>query len=143
MDLTSNQISVEKYRHKAAGYDQSAEFTMPLRRRTVAGLNLQPGDVVLDVGAGTGLSYELLLGPGGRVLAFEQSPDMFERARARVERQAWSHVWHTCAAAEEVVLPEPADAVLFNYTHDILRTPAAVNNILRQCKPGARVAVDP
>ena len=144
MDLTSNQISVEKYRHKAAGYDQSAEFTMPLRRRTVAGLNLQPGDVVLDVGAGTGLSYELLLnavGPGGRVLAFEQSPDMFERARARVERQAWSHVWHTCAAAEEVVLPEPADAVLFNYTHDILRTPAAVNNILRQCKPGARVAV--
>ena len=144
MDLTSNQISVEKYRAKAAGYDQSAEFTMPLRRRTVAGLNLQPGDVVLDVGAGTGLSYELLLnavGPSGRVLAFEQSPDMFEHARARVERQAWSRVWHTCASAEEVVLPEPVDAVLFNYTHDILRTPAAVNNILRQCKPGARVAV--
>ena len=144
MVLTSNQISVEKYRSKAAGYDQSAEFTMPLRRKTIAGLNLQAGDVVLDVGAGTGLSYELLLegvGPTGRVLAFEQSPEMFAKAHDRLEAAPCNNLWHTCASAEDVSLPQKADAVLFNYTHDILRTPEAVANILRQCKPGARVAV--
>ncbi len=75
------------------------------------------------------------------MLAFEQSPEMFAQARARVVREGWANVWHVCAPAETVALPEPADAVLFNYTHDILRTPAALDNIVRQLKPGARVAI--
>ncbi|NWF48297.1 methyltransferase domain-containing protein [Hydrogenophaga sp. D2P1] len=141
---TDNDLSIALYRSKAAGYDASAEFTMPLRRRTIALLQLQPGQTVLDVGAGTGLSYALLragVGDTGRVLAFEQSPDMFALARQRVQREGWANVWHANAAAEAVQLPALADAVLFNYTHDISRSPAAVANILRQVKPGARVAM--
>jgi demethylmenaquinone methyltransferase/2-methoxy-6-polyprenyl-1,4-benzoquinol methylase len=139
-----NQVSIEKYRDKAAGYDASAEFTMPLRRRTIALLQLQPGQVVLDVGAGTGLSYALLrdgVGPEGRVLAFEQSPEMFAVAQQRLQREAWHNVWHANEPAETVALPRPADAVLFNYTHDICRTPQAVDNLMRQVRPGARVAM--
>ena len=139
-----NQLSIERYRRRAAGYDESAQRTMPLRLRTIALLGLQPGDVVLDLGAGTGLSYEPLLravGPTGRVLAFEQSPEMHGQAVKRVQDQGWRQVWHCQAAAEEVELPEPADAALFNYVHDISRSPAAVANILRQLKPGARIAM--
>jgi arsenite methyltransferase len=139
-----NALSIRRYRAKAAGYDASAERTMALRRRTIALLQLEPGDVVLDVGAGTGLSYALLrdaVGPQGRVLAFEQSPEMFALAQARVAREGWANVWHTQAPAETVQLPHPADAVLFNFTHDILRTPRAVANIMRQVRPGSRVAV--
>jgi arsenite methyltransferase len=33
------------------------------------------------------------------------------------------------------------DAVLFNYVHDVSRTPEAIANILRQAKPGARIAM--
>ena len=141
---TDNELSIHRYRQRASGYDQSAQHTMPLRLRTIALLALQPGDVVLDVGAGTGLSYEpLLAGVGalGRVLAFEQSPEMFEQAQARVDRHGWANVWHRCQSAETIELPQRVDAVLFNYVHDILRTPAALNNILRQAKPGARIAV--
>jgi demethylmenaquinone methyltransferase/2-methoxy-6-polyprenyl-1,4-benzoquinol methylase len=142
--MIPNRQSVDRYRRHAAGYDASARRTMPLRHRAVALLDLRPGDVVLDVGAGTGLSYELLLagvGAAGRVLAVEQSPEMFAHAQARVNRHAWTKVWHCNAPAETVELPEPADAVLFNYVHDITRTPQAVANILRQAKPGARIAM--
>ena len=31
--------------------------------------------------------------------------------------------------------------MLFNYVHDISRTPTAVDNIMRQVKPGAHVAL--
>ena len=148
MPPSYNQISIDKYRNHAQSYDASAQLTMPLRRRAIALLRLLPGDVVLDVGAGTGLSYPLLLdgvGPAGRVLAFEQSPQMFTQAEGRCLRELDAprrkKVWHQCAPAEDVVLPQAADAVLFNYVHDIARTPDAVANIMRQLKPGARVAI--
>jgi arsenite methyltransferase len=144
MSPSDNQVSIERYRSKAAGYDASAQYTMPLRRRTIALLQLQPGQAVLDVGAGTGLSYALLragVGEEGSVMAFEQSPEMFEQARARVVREGWRNVWHACRDAETIRLPQPADAVLFNYVHDILRTPAAVDNLMSQVRPGAHVAV--
>ena len=143
--MTPNQISMQRYRRRAASYDASAEYTMPLRRRTIALLALQPGEVVLDVGAGTGLSFAPLLaplGPSGRVLAFEQSEEMHEQACARVAREGWGdRVWLQRASAEQVRLPEPADAALFNYVHDISRQPVAVDNLMRQLKPGARVAL--
>lgn len=142
--MNPNQLSIERYRRKAAGYDASAEFTMPLRRRTIALLQLQTGQTVLDVGAGTGLSYALLrdgVGEEGRVLAFEQSPEMFALAQQRLQREAWTNVWHTNEPAETVRLPALADAALFNYTHDICRSPVAVRNILRQLRPGARIAM--
>jgi Protein-L-isoaspartate(D-aspartate) O-methyltransferase (PCMT) len=107
MVKTDNDISIEKYRSKAASYDASAEYTMPLRERTIALLQLKPGDVVLDTGAGTGLSYGLLrraVGPRGRVLAFEQSPEMFVQAQDRVRREGWSNIWQTLSLGEHVEL---------------------------------------
>jgi arsenite methyltransferase len=143
--IDAREQSLRKYRAHAAGYDASARRTMPLRLRTIERLQLRPGDVVIDVGAGTGLSYGPLLervGEAGRVLACEQSPEMHAQARERVEREGWgARVWHACVAAEDVRFPQTADAVLFNYVHDVTRSAAAVANLLAQVKPGGRVAL--
>jgi len=136
--------SLVHYRQHAGDYDASAQRTMALRRRTIDRLALQPGEWVLDVGCGTGLSLPLLLdaiGPGGAVIGVEQSPDMLALASRRIATAAWNNVTLIEAAAEVVVLPRVVDAMLFNYTHDVIRSPAALDNLFRQAAAGARVAV--
>jgi hypothetical protein len=44
------------------------------------------------------------------------------------------------ASAEDVILPAPVDAILFSYTHDLINSRRALENVLRQARPGARVA---
>ena len=38
------------------------------------------------------------------------------------------------------MLPQAADAILFSYTHDLIRSPEALANLFRQVRPGARIA---
>ena len=146
MPTEANLRSIEKYRGKAAGYDSTTGPTMPIRMECIRRLALGPGDTVLDVGCGTGLSFEPLaraVGPTGRVLGFEQSPPMHaqagERAKALVAQGY--RVDLQLASAEDVRLPAPPDAVLMHYVHDILRTPSALANLLGQFPAGTRLAI--
>jgi len=136
--------AIQKYRDRARGYDATARRTFALRCRAVGLLELQPGETVLDVACGTGLSLPLLhaqVGPAGRVLGVEVSPEMMAQARARAARAGWRNVRLIEAAMEDADLGERFDAVLFNYTHDVLQSPRALRNIFSFAKPGARVAL--
>ncbi len=140
----NRELALNRYGRHAAGYDASAARTAMLRARTIGRLGLRPGETVLDVGAGTGLSIEALVrgvGTGGRVVAVEQSPEMAARARARLLAARWGNVSLIEASVEDAALPAQIDAVLFHYTHDVLRSPAALGNILSRVRPGARVAL--
>lgn len=136
--------AVEKYRSRAQGYDASAARTMALRHRAIDQLALKAGETVLDVACGTGLSLPLLaaaVGPSGRVVGVEVSPEMLEQARRRVERAGLANVRLIEAPMEEADLGEPFDAALFNYTHDVLQSPRALRNIFSYARPGARVSL--
>jgi hypothetical protein len=52
----------------------------------------------------------------------------------------WTNVTLLRATAEEARIPVLADAVLFAFTHDVLRSPAALTNVLGRLRPGGRVA---
>jgi demethylmenaquinone methyltransferase/2-methoxy-6-polyprenyl-1,4-benzoquinol methylase len=136
--------SIAKYRKRAAGYDATCGPTRQIRERTIAALQLQPGHRVLDVGCGTGLSLPLLragVGPSGMIYGFDQSPEMLAFARQRVAAQNWTNVQLLHTAAQDLRLPEPVDALLFHYAHDVLRSPAALSRILACACPHARVAI--
>jgi len=134
--------ALEQYRRRARFYDLELALVEPVRRRAIERLGLKGGETVLDVGCGTGLSFELLergVGREGKIVGIEQSSDMIEQARARAERNHFDNVTLITSPVEEAKIPVLADAALFHFTHDILRTPAAVANIIRNLKPGARI----
>jgi arsenite methyltransferase len=141
-----NLQSIAKYRAVARRYDASTGPTWAIRMRCVELLQLREGETVLDVGCGTGLSFEALaqrVGRSGQLIAFEQSPEMHRQAQVRAEAlQAQGfriHLAHD--SAETVRLPAAPDAALFHYVHDISRTPEALANLFEQFPPGARVAI--
>ena len=136
-------LAVARYRRLARHYDEATRRAAPVRARAVAALGLRPGDTVLDVACGTGVCFPLLqeqIGPSGRILGVELSPDMLALARRRVEDAGWTNVTLIEASMESVTLPVRWDAALFHFTQDVLRSRAALANIFSQASDGARVA---
>jgi SAM-dependent methyltransferase len=134
--------ALRQYRARANIYDAEIFFAAPIRRRTIEKLALRGGETVIDVGCGTALSVPLIerrIGAGGMIVGIEQSAEMIERARARIRSAGYRNVTLLHAPVEEAEIPDRANAAVFHFTHDVLRTPAAVANVMSALEPGARV----
>src|SRR5579859_3138485 len=100
------------YYEHARSYDRDTGAFQPYRRAVVEALPLQPGQVVLDIGCGTGLCCELLrekVGPGGTVIGIEESPEMAAVAREHIDREGWRNVTVVQSSAEDARLETTAD----------------------------------
>src|SRR5215207_1205045 len=65
------------------------------RARAIALLDLRPGARVLDIACGTGVSFALIeqrIGPSGRLIGVDLTPQMLGRARDRAARNGWDNV---------------------------------------------------
>ena len=134
--------AVAHYRELAPRYDHFTRRINRIRTLAIERLDLHAGETVLDAGCGTGWCFELLarkVGAGGRLVAFDPSHEMMEIARAR-ELPVKPPMDLMSAAAETVRLPYAPDAILFSYTHDLIRSRRALENLFSQSRPGARVA---
>ena len=137
-----HEKSVSDYRTVSAGYDHRTRLTDAVRLEAVAALGLQPGDTVLDAACGTGFCLPPILeriGERGRLLAFDSSPDLLSQARARIGKRPNVLLIEAFAENVDLIQGKPA-AILFSYAHDILQSDAALDNLLGQAAPGARVA---
>jgi ubiquinone/menaquinone biosynthesis C-methylase UbiE len=131
------------YRREARRYDRRVGVSARYRRRAVERLELGSGQAVLDVACGTGINFSLIegaVGPAGRVVGVDLSPDMLAEARARTARHGWENITLIESAVEDLVLPEPVDAALFSLTHDVLQSRAALEAVVAVLRPTGAVA---
>ena len=121
------------------------------RARAIELLQLEPGDTVLDVGCGTGMSLPGLreaVGPGGAVVGLDLSPAMLDRARQRVAAKQWNNVHLVQADASKLGelpmppgVPAPSGA-LFALSLSPMPDPRAVLSAVARALPaGGRIAV--
>jgi SAM-dependent methyltransferase len=132
-----------QYRGRAGRYDLELIPFEPVRRAAIERLALEAGATVLDVGCGTGLSFEPLrqcIGAAGRIVGIDPSPEMLAQARQRIRRHRWTGIELLEASAHDAALHGRADAALFHFTHDVLQDEVALDHVFAHLKPGAHVA---
>lgn len=83
------------------------------------------------------------VGPTGRAIGIDMTPEMFGRARANAERQGLSKVEFHEATIDDLPLPDASvDCVISDYVINLATDMHAVfREISRVLKPGGRVAV--
>ncbi len=141
MDTSSVQAAYSRW---AKVYDWTFGLLVaPARRRAIELMELEPGDRALEVGVGTGLSLPLIP-EDCRVVGVDFSRPMLERAVTRLRGDATPRQ-ATLVEADGVCLPfadDTFDAALAPFVVSAAPDPVALlHEMLRVCRPGARMVV--
>lgn len=123
------------------------------RRHAVDLLFLMSGQVVVDLGCGTGLSFPLLqasIGPSGTIVGIDNSEEMLAQARRRAQRAGWDNVRLVKAPAHRLdsalvdagIAPNRVNALLAVYALSVVdHYPETWDQIRQSLTPGTRVAI--
>jgi phosphatidylethanolamine/phosphatidyl-N-methylethanolamine N-methyltransferase len=137
------QAITAAYRRYAPVYDLLfGPVFEPGRRRLVEALDCRPGDEILEVGVGTGLSLRYYP-RHARVTGIDLSPDMLARASVQVQRHHLHHVALMAMDVQRLSFPDASfDKVSALYVASVVPNPAQMMHELeRVCRPGGEIVV--
>lgn len=130
-DLTDEAL--ETWQASAADWERNADLidgmSKPVRAWLLEQLDPQPGQTILELGAGpgdTGFDAARLVGEGGRLISTDISPFMVDVARRRAQTFGVTNVEFQTGDAQRIELPDASvDGVLHRFGPMLLPDPAA------------------
>ncbi len=141
MDLND---TIRTYRLFSGSYDIFfGPVFHPGRKEAVRIANDRPGQRILEVGVGTGLSLPHFR-PDSRVTGIDVSAEMLDKAKSRTDRLGLAHVdgLHVMDAENMSFADNSFDAVLALYVASVVPDPARFAAEMRRvCIPGGTIVV--
>jgi FkbM family methyltransferase len=109
-------------------------------------LAVRPGMTVADIGAGSGyhtVRFSRLVGPQGRVLAQDVTPNYLADLARRVRKEGLGNVTVALGEPHDPRLPPASTdvAILVHMYHEIAQPFAFLHNLVPALRPGARVGI--
>jgi ubiquinone/menaquinone biosynthesis C-methylase UbiE len=113
---------------------------------TVAAMNLHDGDMVADIGAGTGFYSRRLaraVAPSGKVYANDIQPEMLERLKELAAKEGITNIVTVLGTETDLNLPPGTFdwVLLVDVYHEFQKPEAMLEKIRQALKPNGRVAL--
>jgi ubiquinone/menaquinone biosynthesis C-methylase UbiE len=141
VSINTNLWNRIRYSCWAPIYDLIAVPTRPMRRRSLALANLQPGERVLFVGAGTGLDLDFITA-GPIVTATDLTPAMLEKLRLRAGRLDLAVDARAMDGQSLEFADGSFDVVILHYIVAVIPDPiCCVRETARVLRPGGRAVI--
>jgi protein-L-isoaspartate O-methyltransferase len=130
----------------AAWLDRPEREAEEAPSRAIAALDIAPGSVVADVGAGSGyytVRLSEVVGARGRVVATDLQPGMLDLIRAKVDRLGLANVTLVQGRPDDPVLPAATFdlIVMVDVYHELASPQIFVRKLREALKPGGRLVL--